>query len=187
MGSIPDPTLSTQASSSGMRAGINTELVRLLTKVVEDLGLDWSPPEEPASNRLNEWFLQGRRQAPQQRPAPFLPELHAELTKSWKEPFSARLKSSVSSTLSVVDAAQEKGYHHLPLIEEAVSTHLCPPSAGWQPKAVHPSKACRTTSALTGHAYAATGSSCISTTYHGGTSSFSGQPSLHYGLGGPGP
>lgn len=83
--------------------------------------------------------------------------LYTQQDYQWKAPFSARLKSPSSSTLSVVDGAQERGYQHLPPIEEAVSTHLCPPSAGWQSKAVHPSKACRTSSALTGRAYAAAG------------------------------
>lgn len=46
---------------------------------------------------------------------------------------------------------------HLPspqsTVDEAVAAHLCPPTAtGWKTKVAHPSKSCRATSALTGHA-----------------------------------
>ncbi len=47
---------------------MDAELFRVLSKAVEELGLEWSPPEEPSRSRLDEWFLPGRRQAPQQRP-----------------------------------------------------------------------------------------------------------------------
>ncbi|ROL51733.1 hypothetical protein DPX16_19252 [Anabarilius grahami] len=37
--------------------------MRVLTKAVQELGLDWTAPEEPAHSKLDEWFLQpGRRQ-----------------------------------------------------------------------------------------------------------------------------
>ncbi|CAM4629912.1 unnamed protein product [Leuciscus chuanchicus] len=153
-GSIPDPAPSLQ-ESSGVRSTFDAELLRLLTKAVEDLGLDWSLPDEPAPSRLDGCFLPGRRSTPHTRPAPFLPELHEELTKSWKAPFSARLRSTVSSTLSLVDGAKDKGYLCIPPVEEPVATHLCPPSAGWQSHPSLPSKACRTTSALIGRAYTA--------------------------------
>ena len=133
-------------------------LFRMLTKDVENLVLEWSSPDEPTRSRLDEWFLQGRRQAPQQRPAPFFPEVHDELTKSWKAPHSAHLKPSFSSTLSTVGGAVEKSQTAIPPLEEAVAAHLCPPTAsGWKAKASHPSKRCRATSALAGCAYAAAG------------------------------
>ncbi|CAM4657092.1 unnamed protein product [Leuciscus chuanchicus] len=145
------------AESSGVRSTFEAELLRLLTKAVEDLGLDWSLPDEPAPSRLDGCFLPGRRSTPHTRPAPFLPELHEEPTKSWKAPFSARLRSTVSSMLSLVDGAKDKGYLCIPPVEEPVATHLCPPSAGWQSHPSLPSKACRTTSALIGRAYTAAG------------------------------
>ena len=147
---------STQESSRS-RASVDAELLRLLTKAVDQLGLDWSPPEKPAPNRLDGCFLPSRRLAPASRLAPFLPELHTELSKSWNAPFSARLRSSASSALSQVDGATEKGYASIPAVEEAVATHLCPPSARWRSKSALPSKACRTTSALAGRAFTASG------------------------------
>ncbi|XDV20624.1 hypothetical protein PO909_025924 [Leuciscus waleckii] len=135
-GSIPDPAPSTQESS--VRALVNAELLHLFTKAVEDLGLEWTTPQEPAPNRLDGCFLTGRRSAPVSRPAPFLPELHDELSRLWGAPYSARLRSSVSSTLSAVDGAKDRGYLSVPPVEEAVATHLCPPSAGWRAKSTLP-------------------------------------------------
>ena len=147
---------STRASSRAP-AGVEAELLRLLTMAVERLGLEWSPPEVPPPNRLDGCFLTSGRQAPASRPAPFLPELHDELAKSWNAPVSARLRSPASSTLSRVDGATEKGYDRIPPVEQAVAAHLCPPSARWRSKTALPSKACRTTSAFVSRAFSAAG------------------------------
>ncbi len=46
----------------------------------------------------------------------------------------------------------------MPQLDESVAAHLCPPTAiGWKAKASHPSKLCRTTSALAGRSYASAG------------------------------
>lgn len=56
------------------RAGVDSELLRILSKAVEDLGLEWSTPEEPACSHLDEWFLPGLRQRTSyQKPSPFFP------------------------------------------------------------------------------------------------------------------
>ncbi len=148
-GSVTDPAPSGLPAPSAAKAGMDAELFRVLSKAVEELGLEWSPPEEPSRSRLDEWFLPGRRQAPQHRPSPFFPEVHDELTRSWRSPYSARLRTSASSALTTVDGAEEKGYERMPQLDESVAAHLCPPTAiGWKAKASHPSKPCRTTSAL---------------------------------------
>ncbi len=84
-----DPAPSGLPAPSAAKAGMDAELFRVLSKAVEELGLEWSPPEEPSRSHLDEWFLPGRRQAPQQRPSPFFPEVHDELTRSWRSPYSA--------------------------------------------------------------------------------------------------
>ncbi len=128
--------------------------LRVLSKAVEELGLEWSPPEEP-SKVLH---LTGCRQAPRQRSSPFFPEVHDELTRSWHAQYSARFRTSASSALTSVEGAEDKGYEKLPLLEESVTEHLCPPTAiGWKAKAAHPSKPCRMTSALAGRAYSLAG------------------------------
>ncbi len=147
-GSVTDPFPSGLPAPSAAKAGMDAELFRVLSKAVEELGLEWSPPEEPSRSRLDEWFLPGRRQAPQQRPSPFFPEVHDELTRSWRSPYSTRLRTSASSALTTVDGAEEKGYERMPQLDESVAAHLCPPTAiGWKAKASHPSKPCRTTPA----------------------------------------
>ncbi len=157
-GSITDPAPSRLPAPSAAKAGMDAELFRVLSKVVKELGLEWSPPEEPSRSRLGEWFLPGRRQAPQQRPSPFFPEVHDELTRSWRSPYSARLRTSASSALTIIDGAEEKRYERMPQLDESVAAHLCPPTAiGWKAKASHPSKSCRTTSALAGRSYASAG------------------------------
>ncbi len=99
-----------------------------------------------------------RRQAPRLRASPFFPEVHDELTKSWRAPYSARLRTSSSVALSSVDAAEEKGYEKLLPLYESVAAHLCPPTAiGWKVKVAHPSKPRRTASALAGRAYSSAG------------------------------
>ncbi len=158
VGQVPSPVPSGLPAPSAAKAGMDAELFRVLSKVVEELDLEWSPPEEPSRSRLDEWFLPGRRQAPQQRPSPFFPEVHDELTRSWRSPYSARLRTSASSALTTVDGTEEKGYERMPQLDESVAAHLCPPTAiGWKAKASHPSKPCRTTSALAGRSYASAG------------------------------
>ncbi len=143
-GSVTDPAPSGLPAPSAAKARMDAELFRVLSKAVEKLGLEWSPPEEPSRSRLDEWFLPGRRQAPQQRPSPFFPEVHDELTRSWRSPYSARLRTSASSTLTTVDGAEEKGYERMPQLDESVAAHLCPPTAiCWKAKASHPSKPCK--------------------------------------------
>ena len=139
------------------KAGMDAELLRILSKAVEELHLEWAPPEEPTRGRLDEWYLPGPRQATRQRSAPFFPEVHDELTKSWRAPYPARLRTS-SAALSSVDGSQEKGYEQLPPLDEAVAAHLCPPVAvGWKSNRALPSKPCRTTSAMAGRAYTSAG------------------------------
>ncbi len=48
----------------------DSELIRVLSKAVEDLGLEWSAPDEPAHGILDEWFLPAHNQTPfcQRRP-----------------------------------------------------------------------------------------------------------------------
>ncbi len=88
-GSVTDPAPSGLPTPSAAKAEMDAELFHVLSKAVEELGLEWSPPEEPSRSRLDERFLPGRRQAPQQRPSPFFPEVHDELTRSWRSPYSA--------------------------------------------------------------------------------------------------
>ncbi|KAI2646209.1 ORF V: Enzymatic polyprotein [Labeo rohita] len=131
VGSVNDPAPLPSADTSGPRigTGMDTELFHVLTRAVDELGLEWSPPEEPSHSLLDEWFLLGRRQAPHQRASPFFPEVQEELTRSWRAPYSACQRTSSSSAPTSVDGAEDKGYEKLPPLDELVVAHLCPPTA----------------------------------------------------------
>ncbi len=58
-GSITDPAPSRLPAPSAAKAGMDAELFRVLSKAVKELGLEWSPPEEPSRSRLDEWFCRG--------------------------------------------------------------------------------------------------------------------------------
>ncbi|CAM4615007.1 unnamed protein product [Leuciscus chuanchicus] len=139
------------------RANIEKELMRVLALAAESLGLEWSAPEPPSRTRLDGSFLPGERTSSESKPAPFLPELHEEVAKAWNAPFSARTRSSVSPAFSSLDNAKDRGYLSLPPVEQAIATHLCPPSAGRRTKPVLPSKACRMTSTLLARIFSAAG------------------------------
>ncbi|RXN34619.1 dynein heavy chain axonemal-like protein [Labeo rohita] len=102
---VDDDAMSTAASDSGdwstcqeseashseePPAPIDEELVKILSEAVQDVGLDWSPPEQPNKNRLD---MQYQVAAPQ-RPAPFFPEVHEEISLSWRSPYSARAQAA---------------------------------------------------------------------------------------------
>ncbi len=93
-GSVSDPALLPSSASRNARLRVDEEL---MTKAVNKLGLEWSPPVEPSSSRLDEWFLPGRHQALGQRSSPFFPEVHDELTKSWHAPYSTCIRPSAST------------------------------------------------------------------------------------------
>ncbi len=77
------------------------EMTAMLSRAAENVGLVWNPPPRPDSLRLDEWFLGGGRAGSQcPPPVPFFPEVHEELTRSWKAPFTARNKSCGSSALT---------------------------------------------------------------------------------------
>ncbi len=62
-------------------------------------------------------------------PVPFFPEVHKELTRSWKAPFTARNKSCSSSPLTTVDGGPALRYAGIPSVERSVAMQLCPTAA----------------------------------------------------------
>lgn len=89
-GSVEDPVPSPSQHRSDSKAGnVDAELIRVHNK------------------------------APRQRTAPFFPEVHEELAKSWRAPYSTRLCLSSSSLLSIIDGAEEKGYETAPAKDNA--------------------------------------------------------------------
>ncbi len=154
-GSEIDSALLPSSATRNARFRADEELIRIMTKAVNELGLEWSLPEEPSRSRLDEWFRLGHHQALHQRSSPFFPEVHEKLTKLWRPLLVSHPSFCFPCS---VDGAEEKRYEHLPPLDESVASHLCPPRAiGWKARASHPSKPCRATSALAGRAYSAAG------------------------------
>ncbi len=131
----------------------------MLARAAESVGLEWRPPPCPEPSRLDDWFLGVARAGSQgPTPVPFFPEVHDELTGTWTAPFTARNRSSGSSSLATLDGGAARGYTEVPPVERSVAMQLCPRTASiWRGNPLLPSRACRHSSALTGSAYAACG------------------------------
>ncbi len=135
------------------------EMVAMLARAAESVGLEWRPPSCPEPSGLDDWFLGVARAGSQgPTPVPFFPEVHDELTGTWTAPFTARNRSSGSSSLATLDGGAARGYTEVPPVERSVAMQLCPRTAStWRGNPLLPSWACRHSSALTGSAYAACG------------------------------
>ncbi len=85
--------------------------------------------------------------------------LTLNMCHAWGNPtLMLRSAGLITRTASVSILPLWELYEHLPPLDESVAAHLCPPTAiGWKERVNHPSKPCRATSALTGHAYSAAG------------------------------
>ncbi len=132
------------------------ELTAMLSRAAESIGLHYRPPPSPERSRLDDWFLGAQAERRQPPPVPFFPEVHEEVTRSWKAPFSARNRPSASSGPRVCGVAQ--GYVEVPPVERAIAMQLCPQgAAAWRGNPRLPSRACKFSSALTAKAYGAAG------------------------------
>jgi len=133
------------------------EMMAMLSRAAERVGLVWNPPPCPEPSRLDDWYLGVARAGSQQpTPVPFFPEVHEELTGTWTAPFTARNRSGGSSSLTTLDGGAAKGYTRIPPVERAVAMQLCPNST-WRGEPCLPSRACKYSSDLTGKAYKACG------------------------------
>ncbi len=125
------------------------ELTAMLSRAAESIGLHWRPPPSPERSRLDDCFLgvqANRRQLP---PVPFFPEVHEEVTRSWRAPFSARNRPGASSILTTLDGGAAQGYVEIPPVERAIAMQLCPQgAAAWRGNPRLPSRACKFSSAL---------------------------------------
>ncbi|KAL0160772.1 hypothetical protein M9458_044497, partial [Cirrhinus mrigala] len=136
----------------------DAELSAMLLQAAKEIGLEVPKEPLPGPSRLNDWFLgTGSAAPPCSPPVPFFPEVHEELVKAWRAPYSA-CSHPVSSPLTTLDGGAAKGYAGIPQVERAIAVHLCPQDAAtWRGHPCLPSTACRLSSALAGRAYCAAG------------------------------
>ena len=67
--SVDLPSANVSRQPSGKRAGIEAELMCLLSQAVESIGLDWEAPAPPPRNRLDGRFL-GKDETPSKSALP---------------------------------------------------------------------------------------------------------------------
>ncbi len=123
-----------------------SELVDVLSRATEKLALDWpdEPRESPAS-KLDERFLSGPNSRPERRKLPFFSDLHQEISRSWKQPFSSRLTNVAAADFTNLVGSVEQGYTAMPVVEDTLASHLSPSLApSWKSRPLLPTKPCRT-------------------------------------------
>ncbi len=96
----------------------------MLSRAAESVGLHYRLPPSPERSRLDDWFLGAQAERRQPPPVPFFPEVHEEVTRSWKAPFSARNRPSTSSVLTTLDGGAAQGYVEVPPVERAIAMQL---------------------------------------------------------------
>lgn len=85
------------------------------------------------------------------------PEVHEELSKSWKAPSSARTRYTNSSVFTTLNGGAVWVYSEVAQVERVIAVHLCPQNgATWRNCSRLPSKACKVTSSHMARAYNAT-------------------------------
>ncbi len=75
-GSVTDPALLPPSASRNARLRADEELIRVMTRAVNELGLEWS------AQQAGQVVSSGAPSGPPPTLAPFFPEVHDELTKS---------------------------------------------------------------------------------------------------------
>lgn len=129
-----------ETEESPLQSPAFEELLDVVTKEVANLKIEWPSVKQKAAkkSKLDECF---------RRSLPFFPDLHAEVSRSWKTPFSASISSPNVPNYSNIVGLRGNGYEVMPRVEEPLASYLSPNAAS----------SCRTTSALVGKAYMAAG------------------------------
>ncbi len=138
----------------------SSELLDIVTCAVDKLGLDWDSElvQDQAQSKLDDRFLTSRTPYQPCRPLPFLQDLHHEVSRSWKQPFLARITNPTAADFATISKMAEHGYAAMPAVEETLAAHLAPNSApSWKSRHLLPSKPCRFTSSLVWKSYMASG------------------------------
>ncbi len=108
---MTDPALLPSSSSRNARLRADEELICIMTKAVNELGLEWSPLRSHLASHV---FSRGAIKPPANARPPSFPKF-IRAHDIMARPHSSRIRPSASVALTSVDCAEEKGYEHLPL------------------------------------------------------------------------
>ncbi len=125
-----------------------------------DLPWEWSKMAAPRG-RLDERYLSVHKR-PARVSLPFLPDLHTEIEKEWKKPFSARIHRFQHTSYANIEKMRESGYEKMPPVEEMLASYLSMGKTTSLKVPSLPSKPLQDTSRLNGKAYAAAGQAVAS-------------------------
>ncbi len=156
------PALANALPLSGQEArpsAAYSKLVDVLSRATEKLSLDWpDEPRESQAPKLDERFLSGPNSRPEWRKWPFFGDLHQEISRSWKQPFSSRLTNAAAAEFTNFVGSVEQSYTAMPVVKDTLASHLSPSLApSWKSRPLLLTKPCRTTSALIGKSYIVAG------------------------------
>ncbi len=93
---------------------------------------------------------------------PFLPDLHAEVEKEWKKPFSSRIHRFQHTSYANTEGMRENGYEGMHPVEETLASYLSVGETSSLKAPSLPSKPLKETSCSNGRAYAAAGQAVTS-------------------------
>ncbi len=111
--------------------------------------------------RLDERYLSGHK-PPAQVSLPFLPDLHTEVEREWKKPFSSRIHRFQHTSYANIARMRESGYERMPPVEETLASYLSMGDTASLKVPSLPFKSLQDTSRLNGRAYAAAGQAVAS-------------------------
>ncbi len=138
------------------------ELLEVMEGATARLDLLWKRAKMVApQGRLDERYLSGHC-PPARVSLPFLPDLHAEVEREWKKPFSARIHRFQHTSYANVEGMRENGYERMPPVEETLASYLSVGETSSLKAPSLPSKPLQETSRLNGKAYAAEGQAVAS-------------------------
>ncbi|ROL54951.1 hypothetical protein DPX16_1823 [Anabarilius grahami] len=150
-----------------LQSPTSEELMEVLSRAVAKLNIDWpaEKQEQTVRSKLDERFLPSWSAQPPRRALPFFPDLHTEVSRSWKKPVSTHVYTPQTSIYSNVAGMRKHGYGAMPRADETLASHLSPQAASSLKAPTLPTKPLKTTSALVGKAYSAAGqaAACLHT------------------------
>ncbi len=100
------------------------ELLDIMERAMARLDLPWERTKMVAlRGRFDERYLSGHK-TPAQVNLPFLPDLHTEVEKEWKKPFSSHIRRFQHTSYANIIGMRENGYERMPPVEDTLASYL---------------------------------------------------------------